>query len=391
MYSLVMMTALASSPQSAGFNGYFRDLFHGSGCSGVSAANANATSCSGCTGCAGCSGGGLFSGDRVRSFFSFGSGNCCGSVSNSCTGSVAMSCNGCGGCMGSYAWSCSGGGAMIDMGTPYALPANATYYAGCFGAPMTAMPFNAAPISPTPSTIPPTSLPMAPGTPYAQPAPAEIREYTPQNQLPLPGGAASSPTRATIIVKLPVDARLSAEGRTLKLTGTERTFVSPDLPTGQEFNYTFRIEYDRDGRTLSESQSIKVQAGKVSTLEFGDRVLKSDAAPVPVPSPKPEAAPALKTAANPTSIVKADSAGERAHILVKVPTGAKFAVNGVAQSAQAFKTPVLPRGQEFQYTMSVETVRGGHPETITQIVKVKAGDTTTVDFSDAGDTRTVSR
>ena len=55
--------------------------------------------------------------------------------------------------------------------------------------------------------------------------------------------------RASVVVKLPADARLFADGRQLNLTGAERKFVSPDLPTDQEFVYRFRAEYERDGET----------------------------------------------------------------------------------------------------------------------------------------------
>jgi uncharacterized protein (TIGR03000 family) len=363
-----MMTAMASAPQGPQFNGYFRDLFLGNGCSGQCAGcsgNANYTSCSGCNGCS-CSGG-LFSGDRIRSFFSF-NGSCNGCCGGSCCGGSAM-------------YSCSGmpmpmGTPMMDMGTPYATPVPTSFYTGgCFGSGIPTMP--ALPASPGEvPMIPPTNLPGT--TPYAQPSPADLSGYTPRNQLPLPGGAAPSPNRATVVVKLPADARLSAEGKTLSLTSAERSFVTPELPTGREYNYTFRVEYDRNGRTLSESRTIAVAPGRVSTLEFADLVQKTDATPVPIPKPMPETKPA-----NTTSLTKSEPTGERANIAVKVPAGATLFVNDAKQTSSEFRTPPLPSGKDFSYTMKIETIRNGTSETATQKVTVRAGDRLTVDFTTA--------
>ncbi|CAN5229279.1 hypothetical protein BH11PLA2_BH11PLA2_21470 [soil metagenome] len=406
MYSLVLMTALAGTPSTSNFNGYFKDLFHGnSSCNGTSNTAATAS----CSGCSGCSGGShLFSGDRVRALFSFGGNSCSGSASNSCTGASCSgsSCNGgqmyassCNGCNGSYAMMNCSGGVFMDS-SPYAQPIPASFYSGgCFGGTaMPSQPYSGLPIGPiAPTTIPPTSLPMGDGTtPYAQPAPAEVSEYSPKNQLPLPGGAASSPTRATVIVKLPADARLFAEGKALSLTGTERTFVSPELPVGREYTYTFKIEYDRNGRTLSDQQNIKVTPGKVNTLEFADLLQKSDAipvpTPVPVPMPKSVAETIKQAVSTPTSMHKADAtATTRANIQVKLPAGATLFVNDAKQLKTEFTTPPLPTGKEFHYTMKIEVVRNGYPESVTQKVTIRAGDTTTVDFTNSGETRSVSR
>ena len=88
------------------------------------------------------------------------------------------------------------------------------------------------------------------------------------------GNAAS---RATVIVKLPTDARLFADARPLSLTGPERKFVSPELPSGQEFTYRFRAEYERDGETVSVTKKVPVRAGSSVTVEFADSDLEGRA------------------------------------------------------------------------------------------------------------------
>jgi uncharacterized protein (TIGR03000 family) len=266
---------------------------------------------------------------------------------------------------------------MMDMGTPYATPVPTSFYnGGCFGSSIPTMPSGPGEVP----MIPPTNLPGT--TPYAQPSPADLSGYTPKNQLPQPGGAAPSPNRATVVVKLPADARLFAEGKTLSLTSAERSFVTPELPTGREYNYTFRVEYDRNGRTLSESRTIAVMPGKVSMLEFADLVQRTDATPVPIPRPMPETKPA-----NTTSLTKSEPAderaGDRASIAVKVPAGATLFVNDAKQKSSEFRTPPLPSGKDYSYTMKVETIRNGMAETATQKVIVRAGDRLTVDFTTA--------
>jgi uncharacterized protein (TIGR03000 family) len=374
MYSLVFMAALANTPGSLEFNGYFRDRIFGNGCT------CSGNTCSGCNGCyatcSGCTcyGGGLFSGDRIRALFSIG-GHGCGCQSQSCCGCTGVQYACCG---TSVAMNCTG---SYFMDSSFAI-------GSCYGMPM--MPSSGMPVYPStptsPSTIPPTSLPM---TPYAQPAPAEIREYTPKNQLPMPGGAASAANRATVTVRLPADARLIAEGKPLALTGSERTFVSPELPGQQEFTYSFKIEYERNGRTLSEQQSVKVAAGRTSRIEFNELVAKTETTtpgnvlPTPVETPRPTT--------NPTTVTAHTTGHERARIQVRVPAGATLFVNDAKQSAGEFKTPPLPKGEEFIYTMKVQVQANGYPETITQQVKIRAGDSTTVDFTSLGDARAVSR
>ncbi|MBY0513345.1 MAG: TIGR03000 domain-containing protein, partial [Gemmataceae bacterium] len=226
MYSLVLMTAIASAPDTPEFNGKFRDLF--------SRSNAGCNGCNGCCGGgprvaaspAGCCGGGVnFLGIRDRFF----------GPSNGCCG------GGC--CGGSVAYSCYGS-------SPY----------GCFG--------GGVPVVPPPEFAQPVPVGGVPGynpnIPYATPDPAppsvipDSRMYQPtQNGYStVSASPANDAMRAVVYVRLPADARLFAEGNLLRLGGTERRFVSPPLPAGQEFTYRFKVEYDRDGETVSVTKKV---------------------------------------------------------------------------------------------------------------------------------------
>ena len=376
MYSLVMMTALTAAPDGPQFNGYFRDLFHrDNGCNGCSGAMRYSCSggCSGATAytssCGGCCGGTIFGlgvGDRVRSFFQrdpAGYG-CCGGQSYSCSG-ASYSCSG-------SAYSCFGGPAVSY--TP-------VFNGGlsCQGG----LPYSAPP--PVFDTMPPPNVPFA----VPAPAPGNVGLRS------APGAALASAgpaSRATVLVKLPADARLIADGRTLTLTGSERQFVSPDLPIGQEFVYRFTAEYERAGETVSVTKKVPVRAGATATVEFTDLTAAKPAAPAAgtataTGSDKGVAEPTAREPVKAAPPVK-PAAADRATITVKLPPGATLYVDDrrspSLEPVRSFATPPLPAGREFAYIIKAEVTRNGQPETLTQKVPFRAGERVVVDFTSLG-------
>ena len=401
MYSIVMLTALTATPDAPQFNGYFRDLFsRDNGCNGCSGAARYSCAGYGCgavayqpTSCSGCNGGGAFGlGDRVRRFFDRDNGGngCCGARSYSCMG-ASYSCSG---------YSCFGAPAMSY--TPM-MSAGLSCQGGLHSMPA----FDQFPPPPTfqggpgvpglPPGVPP-SLPGVPGIPYAVPDPAPATGLRPAghtNTL-----ASNTPTaRASVVVKLPADARLLADGRALSLTGTERKFVSPELPTGQDFVYRFTAEYERDGETVSVTKKVTVRAGSTVSVAFSDltaakpseNTAGTTTSTVPnkgtVPSAEPtKAAPASKPA--PAIDAPAPGGGDRATITVKLPADATLYVDDrkspSKEPVRSFSTPPLPTGREFAYVIKAEIVRNGQPETLTQKVPFRAGERVVVDFTSLG-------
>jgi uncharacterized protein (TIGR03000 family) len=358
MYSLVMMTALTTAPSGPEFNGYFRDLFRGSSSSASQSNN--------------CNGGGIFHG-RIITALTFGGGGCTGSCTGSCTGGSctgrSLSCNGCSGSIASHSCcggtiaraSCFGsmpGGAPIEFGSPYATPMPA-YYG-----------------------------PIVPGFPILDPVRVE-GSY--KNVLPAPSATAGQ--RATVTIRLPADARLSVDGVPLELTGAERVFTTPELPMGRDYAYGFKIEYDRNGRTLSESQKVTVTAGKTSTVAFDD--LTASAKPAPATSAAKPIEPTKPTAFDkavpetPTNPFRASAFAANptpARITVKLPTDAALYVDGKKHektgAQREFTTPPIPFGKEFAYELKLVKTRNGQPEELTQKVVFQAGETVTVDFTE---------
>ncbi|VTT99668.1 Uncharacterized protein OS=Pirellula staleyi (strain ATCC 27377 / DSM 6068 / ICPB 4128) GN=Psta_2893 PE=4 SV=1 [Gemmataceae bacterium] len=446
MYSLVLMTAMTAGPDAPEFNGsgVFPNLFHGGSCSGSCSGNCygnyapryscygggcssslTALNCSGATSCSGCSGStsasnncsGSSSGflSRFRKMFDRG-GNCCGGSCQGCTG--AGSGYGCTGsayaygcCGGSMAYSCFGSSPYSCFGGP-AVAYTPTFNAGlsCQGGMAWPAPppvFDTAPVMPDlpPATIPPQQIPYAP--PEAAPG------TNPQNTgfRPTPGSAlvSNGPTaRATVVVRLPIDARLFADAKPLALVGAERKFVSPELPVGQEFVYRFRAEYERDGETVSVTKKVAVRAGAVLSVEFTDLTAKAApaeravperpanantavaATPTSNPAPATPAAtvpgvPAFPTVPAVPQMADPNGAGDRATITVKLPPGATLFVDDrkspSSEPIRQFSTPPLPTGRDYSYLMRAEIVRNGQTETFTQKVPFRAGERVDVDFT----------
>ena len=416
MYSLVLMTAMTTAPDAPEFNGYFRDLFsrnncygsntppryscYGGGCGG---SGYRTGSCLGSAYPAGCSGAfyNACNGcnrdtfvNRVRRWFN--SGNCCGGMGSGygqgCTGSGYS-------CGGSAAYSCFGGPAVSY--TPVINGGQS-----CYGGPI--------PMAPTPNfesypaipgTAPPPTIPYAP--PDAAPGMNSNTGLRPAGyggSALVSNGNGNAAARATVIVKLPVDARLFADARQLSLTGAERKFVSPELPAGQEFTYRFRAEYEREGETVSVTKKVPVRAGGSVSIEFTD--LTAKAAPEKSPGGSGGAGPVAVTPTSNQSkldqtpvsplvtppvapvISPSPTATDRATLTVKLPPGATLYVNDrrspSTEPVRQFSTPPLPTGRDFSYLMKAEIVRNGQTETFTQKVPFRAGERVEVDFTSIG-------
>ena len=73
---------------------------------------------------------------------------------------------------------------------------------------------------------------------------------------------------ATVTVRLPEKARLLIDGKPASLTSNVRTFKTPNLPAGRTYYYVLTAELERGGETLSQSQTVTVQAGKKIAVNF---------------------------------------------------------------------------------------------------------------------------
>lgn len=214
MYSIVLMAALSTS-------GEVPDFGRRHGCSGGcygggwSGCHRGWSGCCGGGGWGGCSGGGCWGGCSRGCW-----GGCYGGgyVSSGCYGS----------CWGGGCW---GGGSMTGGGWGGGYVGGGYYGGGSYGG---GSPLYAAPpmfgASLQPSTVPVT-----------QPA--------------------STTRRATIVVNLPADARLTVDGTKTNSTSGRRVFVSPPLEPGN-YTYTLRAQVNRGGEMLETTRQVAVQPGR---------------------------------------------------------------------------------------------------------------------------------
>jgi len=240
-----------------------------------------------------------------------------------------------------------------------------------------------------------------PGNGFAQPSatpPSSVREFGQRpDQLPPPSSGPGDASRATVIVRLPADATLFAEGRRLNLSSDTRRFVSPPLPSNGDYTYNFRVEYARGGETISRTKSVSVRAGGQFSVEFDDALagrpapLTPQSTPPLTPQRMPSTLPTVPVppATVPVSVPnpapKRASVPERARITVKMSRGATLYVDGRkndrTEAVREFTTPPLAQGAEYTYLLKAEISRNGQPESQTVKVTFRAGEIQTVDLT----------
>jgi uncharacterized protein (TIGR03000 family) len=309
MYSIVMIAAMTAAPE-------VPDFFKKKG--------------GGCNGCYGCAGGygGCYG----------GFGGCAGCMGSSCQGGYGggfcgfakSSCHGCQGYASAYG-TCHG----------YAP------YAGCCGG------FGIGAYGPPVYTMSGYGSPGG-SVPYVSPT-------TPATAVDVPVAISSLPTdKAQVVVRVPADAKLFADGAATSLTGTERVFLTPALTAGKDFTYTLKAEYAVNGEVKSATKQVVVRAGHRTVVDF-----------VTLPPPKASSS-----------------------VLVNLPEKAKLFVDGVATTAtggkHTFRTPELAKDRPYVYEFRAEVEKDGKTETLTRNVTFRAGDLVTVDFTEADATRTAS-
>jgi uncharacterized protein (TIGR03000 family) len=84
---------------------------------------------------------------------------------------------------------------------------------------------------------------------------------------PLPAGTpVGRPETALLIAGLPENALLWVEGQLTRLRGPVRYFQSPPLIPGERYSYQLRAVWVEDGRWVSQTLKVPVQAGKAQAL-----------------------------------------------------------------------------------------------------------------------------
>jgi uncharacterized protein (TIGR03000 family) len=111
----------------------------------------------------------------------------------------------------------------------------------------------------------------APAAADSRPRPAE-GERRPERR-PLDGNPATerlgppeeeapAPAPATVVIRLPAEARLTINNAATHQTSSTRTFVSPPLQPGKEVHYTLKAELVRDGKAITATKRVALRAGE---------------------------------------------------------------------------------------------------------------------------------
>ncbi len=79
-----------------------------------------------------------------------------------------------------------------------------------------------------------------------------------------PARAATRPSadRATLVLTVPEDAKLTINGAATMATSTQRVFESPALEPGRDYEYTVVAEVTRNGETRSATKVVIVRPGQ---------------------------------------------------------------------------------------------------------------------------------
>jgi uncharacterized protein (TIGR03000 family) len=165
---------------------------------------------------------------------------CYGWYNGACTGS----CYGCYGCQG-FTYNCGGCYGCHGCYGCYGCYGSSSYYYS---------PGMAAPYM------------SAPGTPPASMPPASEVLPKPETAKPM----SEAPSRARLIVELPVDAKLYIDDHLMRTTSERRTFNTPVLEKGQTYYYELRAEVVRDGKPVVVNKRVTLQAGELIQARFGE-------------------------------------------------------------------------------------------------------------------------
>jgi uncharacterized protein (TIGR03000 family) len=177
------------------------------------------TSCYGCTGYSSCYG-------------------CTGYTCHGCTG---YTCNGCTGysCCG-FRHGCTGFKHGCTGCTGY-------YYYGCTGctgyAPGVVVPGG---------VVPPKEMPI--------PAPKKEK-------------AKETSASALITINVPTDAKITIDGAATSSTSAVRVFSTPELAVGAVYYYTFTVQTVREGKVLTATEKVAVEAGGKVELSLSPTAL----------------------------------------------------------------------------------------------------------------------
>jgi uncharacterized protein (TIGR03000 family) len=74
---------------------------------------------------------------------------------------------------------------------------------------------------------------------------------------------------ARVNLQVPSGARIWFDTYQTKQTGTARSFETPPMDAGQELAYQIRVQWEQDGKDVTQTRQVTVHAGDVINLTLG--------------------------------------------------------------------------------------------------------------------------
>ena len=178
-----------------------------------------------------------------------------------------------------------------------------------------------------------------------------------------PAAPSASATEATIFVSLPADAKVFVNDLATSSTGAERHYVSRGLKPGRSYSYKLRVQFEQDGKQMTEDKVVRLTAGENVQLAFGG------------------AASSDKTA--------------QTELKLNVPANAKVTLAGAPTEqtgeVRSYTTNSLTAGQKWNgYTVRVELEQDGKTLVEEKTLDIEGGKTYELAFELAGDTLKVA-
>jgi uncharacterized protein (TIGR03000 family) len=100
-------------------------------------------------------------------------------------------------------------------------------------------------------------------------APANPSDTTPMNATPpMNNGTSLQRGDGKLTVSVPEDAKIYVNNYLTTTPGTVREYISRNLNIGEKYAYEIRAEVVRDGKVITETKKIDLQAGAANELAF---------------------------------------------------------------------------------------------------------------------------
>lgn len=162
-----------------------------------------------------------------------------------------------------------------------------------------------------------------------------------------------SASSASVEVVVPADAQVFVNDSATTSTGSSRSFVSNGLTRGQTYRYNFRVEYELDGETVVQEETVNLTAGDKLALSFAT-----------------EDGPKLVSAMKPA----------KTELKVSVPADAQVFLAGAPTeqtgTSRSYSTNKLAAGQTWSgYTIRVEMEVDGQPVVHEETLDIEGGQT----------------